>query len=70
MGTALYQLMAVQAFRPDRLVASGVCLVEATLGEKFMSSLDKDVDLGAVVANEVPFACVCVSWGMCSYLYH
>ncbi|XP_065175263.1 cytoplasmic dynein 1 heavy chain 1-like [Sycon ciliatum] len=53
VATALHRVMVVQAFRPDRLVASSVCLVESALGASFMRSLDQDVDLGAVVTNEV-----------------
>ena len=53
VATAMYELMVIQAFRPDRLVAAAVHLVEAVMGTSFMSSLEKDVDLASVVANEV-----------------
>ncbi|XP_070577189.1 cytoplasmic dynein 1 heavy chain 1-like [Ptychodera flava] len=53
VGQALYRLLVVQAFRPDRLIAATHIFVASILGEHFMSSAESELDVAAVVENEV-----------------
>ncbi|XP_067011460.2 dynein heavy chain, cytoplasmic isoform X2 [Anabrus simplex] len=53
VGTAMYQLLVIQAFRPDRVIAAGHCVVSAVLGEDFMPAAEKELDLAANVDKEL-----------------
>ncbi|XP_078728003.1 cytoplasmic dynein 1 heavy chain 1-like isoform X1 [Lampetra fluviatilis] len=50
-GQAMYQLLAIQAFRPDRLLAMTHLFVGKVFGEAFAS--EQQMDLGAIVDAEV-----------------
>ncbi|XP_063237430.1 dynein heavy chain, cytoplasmic isoform X2 [Bacillus rossius redtenbacheri] len=53
IGTAMYQLLVIQAFRPDRVIAAGQLLVAAVLGDDFMPSAEKELDLAGSVETEL-----------------
>ncbi|XP_017775192.1 PREDICTED: dynein heavy chain, cytoplasmic isoform X3 [Nicrophorus vespilloides] len=53
IGTAMYQLLLIQAFRPDRVIAAAHVLVDAVLGEDFMPSAEKELDFSSVVEGEL-----------------
>nr|QVD39637.1 Dynein heavy chain, cytoplasmic [Schistocerca gregaria] len=50
---AMYQLLIIQAFRPDRVIAASQLLVSAVLGEDFMPAAEKELDLAASVETEL-----------------
>lgn len=53
IGTAMYQLLVIQAFRPDRIIAAASLFVSAVLGSDFMPAAEKEIDLGAIVEKEI-----------------
>ncbi|XP_050037127.2 dynein heavy chain, cytoplasmic isoform X2 [Dermacentor andersoni] len=53
VGQAMHQLLVIQAFRPDRVIAQGHQVVTAVLGDDFTSASETELDLAAVVDNEV-----------------
>lgn len=52
-GTAMYQLLVIQAFRPDRVIAAAQNFVSAVLGPEFMYQAEKELDLAACVEKEI-----------------
>lgn len=53
IGQAVHQLLLIQAFRPDRMLAMSHIFVAKVLGESFMSIIEQPLDLANVVENEV-----------------
>ncbi|XP_064484606.1 dynein heavy chain, cytoplasmic-like isoform X2 [Ornithodoros turicata] len=53
VGTAMHQLLLIQAFRPDRIIAQGHQVVSTVLGHEFMTSAETELDLAAIVDNEI-----------------
>lgn len=53
IGTAMYQLLVIQAFRPDRVIAAGHMFVSVVLGEVFTASAEREIDLGSIVETEL-----------------
>lgn len=53
IGTAMYQLLVIQVFRPDRVIAATQLFVSAVLGENFMPNAEKELDLAAVVEKQL-----------------
>ena len=53
VARGLHEMMVVQAFRPDRLVASASRLVEIIMGKAFTLSMNKELDLASIVTTEV-----------------
>ncbi|TRY83561.1 hypothetical protein DNTS_016270 [Danionella cerebrum] len=53
IGQALHQLLLIQAFRPDRLLAMSHIFVSRVMGENFMSIIEQPLDLAAIVESEV-----------------
>ncbi|KER29808.1 hypothetical protein T265_03607 [Opisthorchis viverrini] len=51
--TSIYHLLLIQAFRPDRLLASAHRLVSAALGETFMDEARGHLDLLSIVEQEI-----------------
>lgn len=49
----MHQLLLIQAFRPDRLLAMAHIFVSKVLGETFMSIIEQPLDLANVVDYEV-----------------
>lgn len=56
VGKALHQLLVIQAFRPDRLMAMATIFVTMAMGEAFQQQANV-LDLAAVVENEVRSMC-------------
>ena len=50
---AFLQLLVVQTFRPDRLLAMGHIFVTKIMGEDFQSEAEHDPKLNLVVEQEV-----------------
>ncbi|GLV39725.1 Dynein heavy chain 64C [Carabus blaptoides fortunei] len=53
IGSAMYQLLLIQTFRPDRVIAAAQLFVTAVLGEYFMNTAEKELDLAACVESEL-----------------
>lgn len=53
IGTAMYQLLVIQAFRPDRVIAAAHNFVSAVLGPAFMYQAEKELDLAFCVEREI-----------------
>ncbi|VDP72907.1 unnamed protein product [Echinostoma caproni] len=51
--TSMYNLLLIQAFRPDRLLASAHRFVSATFGETFMEEARGHLDLLSIVEQEL-----------------
>jgi dynein heavy chain 1 len=50
---AMYQLLIVQALRPDRLLAMTSIFVSTVMGEEFLHEPEQELDLTSIVENEV-----------------
>lgn len=53
IGQAVHQLLLIQAFRPDRLLAMSHIFVSKVLGETFMNIIEQPLDLAHIVDSEV-----------------
>ncbi|KAM9149649.1 LOW QUALITY PROTEIN: cytoplasmic dynein 1 heavy chain 1-like [Pangshura tecta] len=53
IGQAIHRLLLIQAFRPDRLLATAHAFVSANLGKSFMSVMEQPLDLTHIVNIEV-----------------
>ncbi|XP_061071720.1 cytoplasmic dynein 1 heavy chain 1 isoform X1 [Conger conger] len=53
IGQAVHQLLLIQAFRPDRMLAMSHIFVSKVLGEHFMSIIEQPLDLASIVDSEV-----------------
>lgn len=53
IGTAMHQLLLIQAFRPDRVIAAAHVLVTAVLGENFMPSAENELDFTECVEKQL-----------------
>lgn len=53
IGTAMYQLLVIQVFRPDRVIAATQLFVSTVLGEDFMPNAEKELDLAVVVEKQI-----------------
>lgn len=53
VGQALYRLLLIEAFRPDRLISAAHIFVDAVMGASFMQAAEHKYDLAEVVENEV-----------------
>ncbi|XP_011314571.1 dynein heavy chain, cytoplasmic isoform X1 [Fopius arisanus] len=56
IGTAVHQLLIIQAFRPDRVIAAAALFISAALGEKFMAAAEVELDFASVVENQLKAA--------------
>lgn len=45
IGDAMYQLLAIQTFRPDRVIAAATQFVSVVLGDDFMPTAEKELNL-------------------------
>lgn len=60
IGQAVHQLLLIQAFRPDRLLAMTHIFVSKVMGETFMAIFEQPLDLANIVDSEVRTrVCVC-----------
>lgn len=53
IAAALHQMLLIQAFRPDRVIAAAHILVNAVLGEDFMPTAEKELDFAAVIEKQL-----------------
>ncbi|KOC68078.1 Dynein heavy chain, cytoplasmic [Habropoda laboriosa] len=53
IGTAMHQLLIIQAFRPDRVIAAASLVITSALGESFMAAAEAELDFASVVENEL-----------------
>lgn len=53
VGNSLYQLLVVQAFRPDRVLAMVHKVVETVFGQSFTRTSEQELDLALIVDKEV-----------------
>lgn len=51
--SSIHQLLLIQAFRPDRVIAAAHKVVDAVLGVDFMPNAEKELDLAAVVEKQL-----------------
>ena len=49
----MHQLLLIQAFRPDRLLAMSHIFVAKVLGESFMNIIEQPLDLAVIIDSEV-----------------
>ncbi|XP_065208173.1 dynein heavy chain, cytoplasmic isoform X2 [Planococcus citri] len=53
IGTAMYQLLIIQAFRADRAIAAAHIFVDTVLGEEFMMSAERELNLSKIVEEDI-----------------
>ncbi|XP_031789302.2 dynein heavy chain, cytoplasmic isoform X5 [Nasonia vitripennis] len=53
IGTAMNQLLIIQTFRPDRVIAAASLVVISVLGDSFMSAAETELEFSSVVENEL-----------------
>lgn len=53
IGAAMYQLLLIQAFRPDRVIAAAQLFVSSVLGEHFMPKAENELNFADVVDIEL-----------------
>ncbi|XP_018619664.2 cytoplasmic dynein 1 heavy chain 1 isoform X1 [Scleropages formosus] len=53
IGQAMHQLLLIQTFRPDRLLAMSHIFVAKVLGDSFMAAIEQPLDLASIVDSEV-----------------
>jgi len=53
VGQALYRLLLIEAFRPDRLISAAHIFVDAVMGSNFMQSAEHKYNLAEIVESEV-----------------
>ena len=53
VGRVLYQMLVVQAFRADRLLAMAAGFVATVMGESFMECAEQELQLATIVSKEV-----------------
>lgn len=51
----MYQLLVIQAFRPDRVIAAAQHFVSTVLGPEFMYQAEKELDLAVCVEKEIRY---------------
>ena len=49
----MHQLLLIESFRPDRMLAMSHIFVTKVLGETFMNIIEQPLDLGNIVDSEV-----------------
>ena len=59
---AFLQLLVVQTFRPDRLLAMGHIFVATIMGEDFQQEAEQDPNLTVVVEEEVSEKMCCTGY--------
>ncbi|CAH1114572.1 unnamed protein product [Psylliodes chrysocephalus] len=53
IGRGMYQLLVIQAFRPDRVIAAAQSFVAAVLGPDFMYLAEKELDFATCIEKEI-----------------
>lgn len=52
-GKALYEVLVIQTFRPDRLTAMLAVFVSSIMGDSFLAQSDQELNLAHIVEHEV-----------------
>ena len=52
-GKVLYQMLVLNAFRPDNLISMTHRFTSVIMGDSFMQQAEQELDLASVVENEV-----------------
>ena len=55
VGVSLYQLLVVQAFRPDRVLTMVHKVVETVFGQEFMRASEQELDLALIIEKQVMY---------------
>ncbi|XP_047532350.1 dynein heavy chain, cytoplasmic isoform X1 [Vanessa atalanta] len=50
---AMYRLLLIQAFRPDRVIAAATQLVASVLGPTFMAKAETELELSSITENQL-----------------
>ena len=53
VGLSVHQLLVMQAFRPDRLLAASAQFVGNAMGSDFLHSAEQVMNLASIVENEI-----------------
>ncbi|XP_017053188.1 dynein heavy chain, cytoplasmic isoform X2 [Drosophila ficusphila] len=53
IASSVHQLLLIQAFRPDRVIAAAHNVVNTVLGEDFMPNAEQELDFAAVVDKQL-----------------
>ena len=53
VAKAVNGLLAIQAFRPDRITSMARVFVDKVLGTNFLHTAEKELNLASIVENEV-----------------
>ena len=53
VGKVLYQMIVVQAFRADHLLAIAAVFVATVMGESFRHNAEQELNLASIVTKEV-----------------
>jgi dynein heavy chain 1 len=53
IAASLHQLLLIQAFRPDRVIAASSVFVSTVMGEDFMPLAEKELDFGSCVEQQL-----------------
>lgn len=53
IGKCMYELLVVQAFRPDRLLAMAGKYVAMVMGKEFQAEAEQELNLGHIINDEV-----------------
>ena len=53
IGTAMHQLLVIQAFRPDRIIAMANQVINTILGTDFLHAAEAELNLGAIIDKEM-----------------
>ena len=53
VGHAMYQMLVIQAFRPDNLQAALMRYIGHVMGENFTHHAEQELDMATIVDNEV-----------------
>jgi dynein heavy chain 1 len=53
IGTAMHQLLVIQSFRPDRVIAMANQVINTILSSDFLHAAEAEYDLGSVIEKEI-----------------
>lgn len=53
ISASVHQMLLIQAFRPDRVIAAATSVVSTCLGEEFMPTAEKEFDFAHVVEKQL-----------------
>lgn len=53
IGTTMHQLLVIQSFRPDRVIAMANQVINNILGSDFLHAAEAEFDLGSIIDKEI-----------------